>query len=105
MGRPWTRGWNTKAFPLRLAPTCLFPTAQNQSLPKDDKGEDKKTKKSKEIKPTEIAKSMRCEHRSHQEENCFHPQFAFPLNRTFRHSLTVKLIYCAEIISVAGELI
>lgn len=62
MGRPWTRGWNTEAFPLRLAPTCLFPTAQNQSLPKDDKGEDKKTKKSKEIKPTKIAKSVWCEH-------------------------------------------
>ena len=104
MGRPWIRA-RIPRFSLSTCSYLHLPTTLNQSFPRTMKGKTRKLRIQKEIKPAETTKITWCKQRSHQWENCFQPLFAFPLNRTFRRSFTVKLIYCVEIISVAGELI
>lgn len=84
------------------APVCLLTATQHPAFPRGDAGKKRKLRHEKKSGGEGQACAAA---RGRIGQHSFPHGLAFPLTRTVSRSLTMKLIYCAEIISIAGELI
>lgn len=93
-GSSLARAWVAGAA---LPPACLLSATRHPAFPGEDAGKERQLRREKTGRGWPGA--------SRREANRVPRERAFPLSGTVSRSLAIKLIYCAEIISVAGELI